>query len=264
MESVTVPASPSMVAFQAYLDQLQARISQAIAEEDGTPFQFKEWRRPEGGGGRMAMLRDGAVVEKGACHVSEVWGASNPLSGKPFRAAGLSVILHPRNPHCPTVHLNVRRFEEEGGGWWGGGTDLTPLGIRHEEDVRHFHGVLAHRLGERYEAGKEEADRYFHVPHRARNRGAGGVFYDRIGSGDAEADRAFIQRIGDTFLEAYQPIVQRRKHEPYSDSDRERQLTERGIYVEFNLLYDQGTRFGLQSGGNVEAILSSLPPLVRW
>lgn len=264
METMTVQPSPAMVEFQAYLDRLQSTITKAISQEDGTPFQFKDWVRPEGGGGRMATLRDGPVVEKGACHVSKVWGASNPLSGKPFRAAGLSLILHPRNPHAATVHLNVRRFEEDSGGWWGGGMDLTPLGFRHEEDVNHFHGVLANRLGDRYPAGRAEAERYFHVPHRARNRGAGGVFYDHLASDDVDQDRAFIESIGETFLEAYLPILARRKAEAFTDVDRERQLTERGIYVEFNLLYDKGTRFGFQSGGNIEAILSSLPPLVRW
>jgi coproporphyrinogen III oxidase len=263
METVTIQPSAAMVAFHGYLDRLQHTLTQAVSQEDGTPFEFKDWIRPEGGGGRMAMLRDGPVVEKGACHVSKVWGSSNPLSGQPFCAAGLSLILHPRNPNCATVHMNVRRFEERTGGWWGGGMDLTPLGIRHEPDVQHFHEVLANRLGRRYPAGRAEAERYFHVPHRARNRGAGGVFYDRIDSGDVESDGAFIQTLGNAFLDAYRPLLARR-NEPFTDADRDRQLTERGIYVEFNLLYDKGTRFGFQSGGNVEAILSSLPPLVRW
>lgn len=263
METVTVGPSEALQAFRAYTLGLQEAITTAVANEDGQAFEFKEWTRPEGGGGRTAMLR-GDVIEKGACHTSHVWGSTNPLTGRPFHAVGLSLILHPWNPHCPTVHLNVRRFEEEGASWWGGGTDLTPLGIRHEEDVQHFHGVLQRSLGTHYGTGKLEADHYFQVPHRGRARGAGGVFYDRLDSGDFTADAALVRSIGDSFLDAWIPILVRRKNEAFTQDDRERQLVERGVYVEFNLLNDRGTRFGFQSGGNIDAILSSLPPTVRW
>lgn len=250
-----------MEEFHGYIDALQQRITAALTAVDGAPFAFKDWRRPEGGGGRMALLRDGAVLEKAACHVSKVHGPSNPLTGQPFHAAGISVILHPRNPHAPTVHMNVRRFEESAGSWWGGGMDLTPLGVRHENDAQQFHSVLAKRLGAQYEAGRQEAERYFHVPHRGRARGAGGVFYDHVPDGEG---RRLVQAIGDGFLEAYLPILEERRDNSYTEIDRVRQLEERGVYAEFNLIYDRGTKFGLQSGGNIEAILSSLPPLVRW
>ncbi|MHB1260443.1 MAG: coproporphyrinogen III oxidase [Thermoplasmatota archaeon] len=250
-----------MQQFHLYIDALQQRITKALASVDGTAFTFKDWMRPEGGGGRMALLRDGPVLEKGACHVSKVSGSSNPLTGQPFQAAGLSVILHPSNPNVPTVHMNVRRFEQADGGWWGGGMDLTPMGVRHDADVAQFHAILSARLGDRYEAGRQEADRYFHVPHRGRPRGAGGVFYDHIL--DTEG-LALMQAIGDAFLDAYLPILEARHKTPFMDEERLRQLEERGVYAEFNLLYDRGTKFGLQSGGNIEAILSSLPPLVRW
>lgn len=247
--------------FHGYVDSLQQRITKALAAVDGTPFVFKKWIRAEGGGGTMALLRDGPVLEKGACHVSKVSGPSNPLTGQPFRAAGISVILHPRNPNAPTVHMNVRRFEQADGSWWGGGTDLTPMGVRHESDVQHFHSVLAKHLGERYEAGRDEAERYFHVPHRGRPRGAGGVFYDHVPDADG---RPVVAAVGDSFLDAYLPVLEKRHGMPSNDAQRIQQLEARGIYAEFNLLYDRGTRFGLQSGGNIEAILSSLPPLVRW
>lgn len=241
---------------------LQDRIVAALGKIEPTPFERKDWTRADGlggGGGHMATVR-GAVLEKGAVLFSSVSGASNPLTGKPFHATGVSLILHPANPHAPTVHMNVRRFEEaDGGGWWGGGMDVTPMGVRHAEDVEHFHGTLRTTLGERYQAGKAEADRYFFVPHRGRARGAGGVFYDHLAG-----DLAFIRTLGDAFLDAYTPILARRHAAPFSPEEREAQLKDRGVYVEFNLLYDRGTRFGFQSGGNVEAILSSLPPLARW
>lgn len=260
MDPLTTPAHQ---AFVAYVRDLQEDIVRSLAAAEPAPFERKAWTRPEGGGGRMWVVR-GPVIEKGAVLTSAVWGESNPLTGKPFRAAGLSLILHPANPHAPTVHLNVRHFHEEGGGWWGGGMDLTPLGVHHTEDAARFHDVLRKALGEAYDAGKAEADRYFFVPHRQRARGAGGVFYDHVATGDDAADFAFVRRIGDAFLDAYLPLLLRRKDHPFTEEDRDAQLRERGVYVEFNLLYDKGTRFGFQSGGNPEAILSSLPPLVRW
>lgn len=254
-----IPRSDTFLRFERYTRELQERIVQSLGEVEHAPFERKDWARAEGGGGQMATVR-GAVVEKGAVLVSSVHGASNPLTQKPFRAAGLSLIVHPANPHAPTVHLNVRRFEEPGDAWWGGGMDVTPMGVRHGEDVEHFHAILKKALGEHYDAGKAEADRYFYVPHRHRARGAGGVFYDHVRDPTDQMARA----IGDHFLGAYLPILERRAHEPFTEAQREQQLKDRGVYVEFNLLYDRGTRFGFQSGGDPEAILASLPPLVRW
>lgn len=258
-----IPSTPVHDAFVRYARELQERIVRGLAEVEPQPFDEKDWTRPEGGGGRMRRVR-GDVIEKGAVLVSDVWGASNPLTGTPFRAAGLSLIVHPLSPHAPTVHLNVRHFHDATGGWWGGGLDLTPLGVHHPEDAERFHAVLRDALGDDYAKGKAEADRYFFVPHRNRPRGAGGVFYDHVRTTDAEADFAFIRRVGDCFLDAYLPLLRERARQPFSDGERDGQLRERGIYVEFNLLYDRGTRFGFQSGGNPEAILASLPPLVRW
>lgn len=254
-----IPASPLVERFAAYTRELQDRIVAALAAVEPAPFARRDWERPQGGGGHMATVR-GEAIEKGAVLWSRVHGDSNPLTGKPFQACGLSLILHPSSARAPSVHLNVRRFEEEGDAWWGGGTDLTPMGVRHEDDVAHFHAVLRRALGERYGPGHEEAKRYFFVPHRGRERGAGGVFYDQV----REDDDALVRRIGDSFLDAYLPILQKRAREPTTPDERERQLVDRGVYVEFNLLYDRGTRFGFQSGGNPDAILASLPPLVRW
>ncbi len=260
---MTLPKSAAFVAFEGYVRDLQKTITDALAKVEGAPFTFTPWERPGGGGGTMGVLR-GERLEKAAVNVSSVSGDTNPLTNQPFHATGLSLIVHPRNPHAATVHMNVRRFEEATQSWWGGGTDLTPLGVHHPEDAEHFHAILARACGERYQEGKAEADRYFYVPHRHRPRGAGGVFYDHLDAPDVETEGAFIRRIGDAFLDAYLPILSRRVDTPTTDAEREAQLTERGIYVEFNLLYDRGTRFGFQSGGNPDAILASLPPLVRW
>lgn len=245
--------------FEHYTRELQARIIGGLGAVEPAAFTLKDWVRPEGGGGRMAFVR-GDVLEKGAVLVSSVHGASSPLSGKPFRAAGLSLILHPKSPHAPTVHLNVRAFEEPDDGWWGGGVDLTPMGVRHEEDVAAFHARLADAFGPRYPDAKRAADDYFFVPHRGRPRGAGGVFFDHVREGGED----LVRTTGDLFLDLYLPILARRGRQPFDEPERAAQLRDRGVYVEFNLLHDRGTRFGLQSGGNPEAILSSLPPLASW
>ena len=264
MVAVSHEKSPLFRAFEDHGRALQDRIVAGLGEVEPTPFARKDWVRAEGGGGHMATVR-GGVIEKGAVLWSSVSGQSNPLTGKPFHATGVSLIVHPASPHAATVHMNVRRFEHaDGTGWWGGGADLTPMGVRHEEDVDHFHGALRKATGARYLEGKEEADRYFFVPHRGRARGAGGVFYDHLDTGRPEEDFAFVRAVGDAFLDAYLPILRRRHAQPSTPEEREAQLVARGVYVEFNLLYDRGTRFGFQSGGNPEAILSSLPPLARW
>lgn len=252
-----------MARFEADILVLQERVGAALEGMDGVRFETQEWQRPAGGGGRMGFLR-GHRVEKAACHVSRVWGDQNPLTGRPFRAAGLSLILHPRSPHAPSVHLNVRRFEEQEQAWWGGGIDLTPLGIHHDEDVAYFHDALQQGLGRRYEAGRRAAEDYFLLPHRGRARGAGGVFYDHLSDLDVEGERRFVMSVAERFFDAYLPILRRRADAEWTEDERRRQCEERGLYVEFNLLYDRGTRFGLESGGNVEAILSSLPPEVHW
>lgn len=254
-----IARSETFSRFESYTRELQEKIVAGLGELEVAPFLMKEWTREQGGGGRMATVR-GEVIEKGAVLVSSVHGSNNPITGKPFRAAGLSLIIHPRNPNAASVHMNVRRFEEEGDAWWGGGADISPMGAQHADDVEHFHGALKDALAERYQRGCAEADKYFFVPHRHRPRGAGGVFYDQ----ERNADDRLVRALGDTFLAAYRPILARRARMAFTEEDRTRQLRERGIYVEFNLLWDRGTRFGFQSGGNPEAILASLPPVASW
>lgn len=259
------PFAPSEVfeRFDRFVLDAQERVVSAVECLDGERFDVEPWDREQGGGGRMATLR-GEWVEKGAVLCSRVHGEDNPLTGRPFVAGGLSLILHPLSPHAPTVHLNVRRFEEEDRGWWGGGIDLTPMGVVHDGDVDHFHKALRAGLGRDYEPGRQAAEEYFFVPHRDRPRGAGGVFFDRVDSGDAQEDFDLMRRVVECFFTGYLPVLERRMEEPFDDAQRAAQLLDRGVYVEFNLLYDRGTRFGFQSGGNPKAILSSLPPLASW
>jgi coproporphyrinogen III oxidase len=258
VDAVT-PPSAAFVAFEAYVRALRTRILDALREVEPAPAEETHWARSAGGGGLITTLR-GTTLEKGALLTSSVHGPSNPLTGQPFQAAGLSLILHPSNPNAPAVHMNLRRFEERSDAWYGAVLDLNPMGIRHPEDVEHFHETLRRTLGHDYERGQQEADAYFFVPHRGRPRGAGGVFYDRI----REDDAGLVPTVGDAFLDAYLPLLRRRHAQPFVVADRERQLKDRGTYVEFNLLHDRGTRFGFQSGGNPDAILASLPPLASW
>jgi coproporphyrinogen III oxidase len=258
-----------------YFAGLQETICRALEEIDrARTFTRDAWTRPEGGGGLSRVLQDGAVFEKAGVNTSAVSGV---LSGKlaermgvapsGFSAAGISLVLHPRSPMVPTVHMNLRYFElSTGDCWFGGGTDLTPA-YAFTEDTQHFHRTLRYAcelhgpgLYPRYKAW---CDEYFLIRHRGETRGVGGLFFDYL-RGDLEAHFAFVRTVGDVFLETYTPIVNRRIHEPYGDNERNWQLFRRGRYVEFNLVYDRGTLFGLETNGRVESILMSLPPSARW
>ncbi|NIK34279.1 coproporphyrinogen III oxidase [Xanthomonas arboricola] len=264
-----------------YLTGLQDRICAAVETIDGSArFAEDLWQREEGGGGRTRILRDGAVFEQAGIGFSDVSGSRLPpsasahrpeLAGATWRACGVSLVFHPHNPHIPTTHANVRYFRAERDGevvaaWFGGGFDLTPF-YPVDEDVLHWHRTaqaLCAPFGEeRYAAHKRWCDEYFFLRHRNETRGVGGLFFDDLGQ-DFERDFAYQRAVGDGFLDAYLPIVERRKDAPYGEREREFQLYRRGRYVEFNLVYDRGTLFGLQSGGRAESILMSLPPRVRW
>jgi len=264
-----------------YLSALQDRITNRLGALDGGGKTFREdaWDRDQGGGGRSRILSDGAVFEQAGVNFSHVYGASLPpsaskgrpgLAGSAFHAVGLSLVIHPRNPYVPTTHCNLRYFEaltEPTTWWFGGGFDLTPY-YGFGEDARHFH-TQAHAACRDYQAGSYErykkwCDEYFFIAHRKEPRGIGGLFFDDINSGDFARDFAFVQSVGCHFLDAYAPLVERRKDTPYGARERDFQLYRRGRYVEFNLVYDRGTLFGLQSGGRTESILMSLPPEVRF
>ncbi|MCK0536945.1 oxygen-dependent coproporphyrinogen oxidase [Alcanivorax quisquiliarum] len=269
-------------AVRQYLLGLQDDICAQLEAEDGEGrFVEDEWVREEGGGGRSRVLAEGAVIEKGGVNFSHVRGAALPpsataarpeLAGRSFEAMGVSLVIHPRNPHVPTSHANVRFFiaEKEGAApvwWFGGGFDLTPYyGV--EEDVRHWHTVAraaCQPFGDGiYPAWKKWCDDYFFLPHRNEQRGVGGLFFDDLNEPDFEQCFAMMRSVGDAYVPAYRPIMARRKAEPWTEQQRQFQLYRRGRYVEFNLVYDRGTLFGLQSGGRTESILMSLPPLVRW
>ena len=265
-----------------YFVDLQSRIVAGLEDIDGSPFRRDEWRRPEGGGGIARLIEEGRVLERGGVNFSHVRGerlppaatASRPgIAGRAWEAMGVSLVLHPRNPHAPTVHLNVRMFvaharEGEGDVWWfGGGMDLTPY-YGYAEDAIHFHGACRDALApfgaEVHSRFKRWCDEYFYLAHRREPRGIGGIFYDDLADGGFERCFALTRSVGDAFLAAYAPILKRRQDTPYGERERDFQLYRRGRYVEFNLVWDRGTLFGLQSNGRTEAILMSLPPLVRW
>jgi len=267
-------------AVKAYLLDLQDRVCSALEDMDGRGrFRCDRWERAEGGGGQSRVLLDGALLEQGGVNFSHVSGRSMPasatqhrpqLAGAAFEAMGLSLVLHPRNPYVPTTHMNVRYFVAESPGgepiwWFGGGFDLTPC-YPFDEDVLHWHRVAraACDNAERYARHKAWCDEYFFLRHRGETRGIGGLFFDDLSDGGFDACFAYQRRVGDAFLDGYLPIVERRRRLSYGDRERNFQLYRRGRYVEFNLVYDRGTLFGLQSGGRTEAILMSLPPLVRW
>ena len=273
---------PDFAAVERYLRELQDRICAALEAADGQGrFAEDAWTRAEGGGGRSRVLKQGAVFEQAGVGFSEVSGATLPasatahrpeLAGAPWRAIGVSLVIHPRNPYVPTSHANVRFFQAtpkdaEPIWWFGGGFDLTPF-YPFDEDVRHWHTVardLCAPFGpQRYAEHKAWCDRYFFLKHRNECRGIGGLFFDDLNADGFERSFAYQRAVGDGFLDAYVPIVQRRKDTPHGERERQFQLYRRGRYVEFNLVWDRGTLFGLQSGGRTESILMSLPPLVRF
>ena len=258
-----------------YLVGLQARIAGALEALDGAAFGSDSWQRPEGAG-TSRVIEEGRLFERGAVNFSRVRGshlpsaasASRPqLAGRAYEAMGVSLVLHPRNPYCPTVHLNLRFLAAEATWWFGGGMDLTPY-YGFEEDARHFHGACRSALEpfgpEYYPRFKRWCDEYFFIPHRAEPRGIGGIFFDDFAERDFDFSFRLVRSVGDHFLAAYAPILERRKNLSFTDKERSFQAYRRGRYVEFNLVYDRGTLFGLQSGGRAESILVSLPPRVAW
>ncbi|MGB3611798.1 MAG: oxygen-dependent coproporphyrinogen oxidase [Cellvibrio sp.] len=274
--------TPDKAAVKAYLLDLQDRICAALEEEDGGgKFIEDAWVRAEGGGGRSRVLAEGTVIEKGGVNFSHVHGQQMPasatahrpeLAGRAFEAMGVSLVIHPRNPYVPTSHANVRFFiaEKEGAApvwWFGGGYDLTPY-YGNEDDCRHWHQTARQACApfgeEVYPRFKQWCDDYFFLKHRNEARGVGGLFFDDYNAGGFEQSFALMRSVGDSYMPAYQPIMARRKNQAYGDHERQFQLYRRGRYVEFNLVYDRGTLFGLQTGGRTESILMSLPPLVRW
>nr|WP_299240663.1 oxygen-dependent coproporphyrinogen oxidase [uncultured Halomonas sp.] len=265
-----------------YLLDLQDRLCQALAEEDASAdFHEDAWERPEGGGGRSRVIENGAIFEKGGVNFSHVFGATLPpsataarpeLAGRSFHAVGVSWVLHPHNPHVPTSHGNVRFFiaEKEGESpvwWFGGGYDLTPF-YPVEEDVVHWHQTAFDACApfgdDVYPRYKHWCDEYFYLKHRDETRGVGGLFFDDLNEWGFERCFAFQRAVGDSFLDAYLPILKRRRDDAYGERERAFQLYRRGRYVEFNLVWDRGTLFGLQSGGRTESILMSMPPVAEW
>lgn len=260
---------------------LQQRIVERIEDVDGTRFRRDQWERAEGGGGLSCVMEEGNVFERGGVNYSHVFGGGLPasataarpeLSGRGFEAMGVSLVLHPRNPYAPTVHLNVRYLEARKEGaepvsWFGGGMDLTPY-YGFEEDAIHFHQTCKNALqpfgADYHPRFKKWCDEYFYLKHRKEPRGIGGIFFDDLGKPDFQSCFNLTQSVGDHFLEAYVPILERRLDMPYGERERDFQAYRRGRYVEFNLVWDRGTLFGLQSGGRTESILMSLPPIVKW
>jgi len=268
-------------AIKTWLLALQAQIVHDLEQADGKPFLRDAWTRPEGGGGISRLIEEGNVFERGGVNFSHVMGAALPpsasavrpeLAGRAWEAMGVSLVLHPRNPHAPTVHMNVRFFEATAPGedavwWFGGGMDLTPY-YGDEGDARHFHQVCHDALAPfgptLHPRFKTWCDEYFYLKHRKEARGVGGIFFDDLNELGFEQSYALVQSVGSSFTTAYLPILERRKDQPYGERERDFQAYRRGRYVEFNLVWDRGTLFGLQSGGRTEAILMSMPPIVKW
>lgn len=272
---------PSSTPVRAYLTDLQNRIIAALETLDGGVFRRDAWQRPQGGSGESRVIEESHLFERGGVNFSHVTGGSLPpsatanrpeLTGRSFEAMGVSLVLHPRNPYCPTAHMNVRFFIATAEGqepvwWFGGGMDLTPY-YGFAEDARHFHRTCQEALapfGEtvhpRY---KKWCDEYFFLKHRNEPRGVGGVFYDDLNEGGFGRCFDLTRSVGDAFVPAYLPILEQRRHLAYGERERDFQAYRRGRYVEFNLVWDRGTLFGLQSGGRSESILMSMPPVVKW
>ncbi len=264
-----------------YLLGLQASIVAAMEDVDGCRFITDSWERPEGGGGISRVIEEGNVFERGGVNFSHVMGknlppsaaASRPeLAGRQWEAMGVSLVLHPRNPYAPTVHMNVRFFTTYAEGkdpvwWFGGGMDLTPY-YGFEEDAKHFHQTCKDALtpfgADLHSRFKKWCDEYFYLKHRKEARGVGGIFFDDFNEQSFEQSFAMTKSVGDGFVKAYRPILERRKDLAYGETERDFQAYRRGRYVEFNLVFDRGTLFGLQSGGRTESILMSMPPIVKW
>ncbi len=264
-----------------YLQALQSKIVEALELVDGKNFMQDSWQRPEGGGGNSCILEDGNVFERAGVGFSHVLGNKLPpaatvahpeAAGRSWEAMGVSLVLHPRNPYVPTVHMNVRFFVAEKTGeeaiwWFGGGMDLTPY-YGFGEDCVHFHRTNKTALdlfdAKYYPQFKKQCDEYFYLKHRKEPRGIGGIFFDDFNELGFEQSFAMLRAVGDSFLQAYLPILQRRKDSPFSEHERDFQAYRRGRYVEFNLVFDRGTLFGLQSNGRTESILMSMPPIVKW
>lgn len=271
--------------FRALRDRIVAAFEalEDTTRTDGPPgrFQVTPTARPDGGGGLMSVLRGGRAFEKVGVNWSEVHGvlgeraqramAARGVPGMDrdarFWASGISLVAHMQNPHVPAVHMNTRMFWTPGAWWFGGGSDLNPC-LEYPEDTAHFHATLraacAPHGPDYYDRFKAWADEYFFIPHRGRARGVGGIFYDDLNTGDWGADFAFTQAVGEAFLPAFAPLVERRRETPWTAADREAQLIHRGLYAEYNLVYDRGTKFGLETGHDADAVLMSLPPLAKW
>lgn len=275
-------SKPDVAQVKAFLLQLQDEICRSLEQADGGGrFVEDAWAREGGGGGRTRVMRHGDMIEQGGVNFSHVYGDAMPasatahrpeLAGRKFEAMGVSLVIHPHNPYVPTSHANVRFFIAEKEGeepiwWFGGGFDLTPF-YPFAEDVQHWHRMsrdLCQPFGEDiYPEFKSWCDRYFFLKHRNETRGVGGLFFDDLNRWPFADCFAFMQAVGRGYLDAYLPIIERRKAQPYGEREREFQLYRRGRYVEFNLVYDRGTLFGLQTGGRTESILMSMPPLARW
>jgi coproporphyrinogen III oxidase len=285
MTEISHSATPDSAAVRAWLAGLQTQIADTLGAFDGTPFATDNWQRAPGeklrGGGCTRIIEGGQFFERGGIGFSDVSGDALPpsataarpeLNGRGFEAMGVSLVLHPRNPYCPTVHMNVRmllaiKAGEAPAFWFGGGMDLTPY-YGFEEDAQHFHRVCRDSLApygaDLYPRFKSWCDEYFFLKHRNEARGVGGIFFDDYAEGGFDEAFAMLKSVGDGFLKAYLPIIEKRRAMPYGEAEREFQAYRRGRYVEFNLVWDRGTHFGLQSGGRTESILMSMPPGATW
>lgn len=268
-------------AVKQYFLDLQTSIVNAMEEIDGKQFITDSWERPEGGGGISRVIEEGNIFERGGVNFSHVMGNNLPpsaaanrpeIAGRKWEAMGVSLVMHPRNPHAPTVHMNVRFFITHAEGkepiwWFGGGMDLTPY-YANTEDVIHFHqqckNAVAPFGSHLHPRFKKWCDEYFYLKHRKEARGVGGLFFDDFNELDFEASFAMTKSVGNAFVAAYRPIIEKRKDQSYGERERDFQAYRRGRYVEFNLVFDRGTLFGLQSGGRTESILMSMPPIVKW